>query len=462
MKTRKLLVLIMTIALALSLFACGASGNVKPPFSEVALGSSESDVTNAYGESEKVDELDNGGKKYSYPCTYLGVDGKVSFSIGTDGKVYRINWSYSAKSDDEFNTLVDTFKADYTKQYGDPSYENDVGTIWSGKGYTVSAETVSMMNIHRILISFLQGDSKSGSSTSSDSNTETSVESEADPLVATAVYKKGESFEGDGYKLSIDSVDATPIFDGYADADSGTEYFFAGFELENTSNADLDVNSFFTVVADGEECSFINFYDKYNDIDAITWNTSVAAGRKIKNYFSAVVPEKWNEIQILCSDGSAVSIKHTDLGSISADENSSESTIYYLGDTMTRNGMKITLTGARQTEYVSKDSYTYYEPADGKVFVILFFDIKNTSDQTQRFNALNTFDVFIDDYSDRFTSFLYTTVDDMEDLNDQDYKDILSGKSMSGYKVIEAPANWKKIELATRQGAFLIESKDFV
>ena len=38
----------------------------------------------------------------------------------------------------------------------------------------------------------------------------------------------------------------------------------------------------------------------------------------------------------------------------------------------------------------------------------------------------------------------------MEDLNDQDYKDILSGKSMSGYKVIEAPANWKKIELATR------------
>ena len=147
---------------------------------------------------------------------------------------------------------------------------------------------------------------------------------------------------------------------------------------------------------------------------------------------------------------------------MSADENSSESTIYYLGDTMTRNGMKITLTGARQTEYVSKDSYTYYEPSDGKVFVILFFDIKNASDQTQRFNALNTFDVFIDDYSDRFTSILYTTVDDMEDLNDQDYKDILSGKSMSGYKVIEAPSNWKKIELTTRQGAFLIESKDFV
>ena len=128
---------------------------------------------------------------------------------------------------------------------------------------------------------------------------------------------------------------------------------------------------------------------------------------------------------------------------------------------MTRNGMKITLTGARQTEYVSKDSYTYYEPADGKVFVILFFDIKNTSDQTQRFNALNTFDVFIDDYSDRFTSFLYTTVDDMEDLNDQDYKDILSGKSMSGYMVVKVPDGWNKVELQSRQGTFEINSSDF-
>ncbi len=53
-----------------------------------------------------------------------------------------------------------------------------------------------------------------------------------------------------------------------------------------------------------------------------------------------------------------------------------EKMLFTIGDTLTRNGMKITLTGARQTEYVSKDSYTYYEPDDGKVFVILFLTSK--------------------------------------------------------------------------------------
>ncbi|UYI82589.1 MAG: hypothetical protein OGM08_04915 [Oscillospiraceae bacterium] len=50
MKTRKLLALIMTIALALSLFACGASeaGKDTPPFSKVSLDCSEDDVVKAY------------------------------------------------------------------------------------------------------------------------------------------------------------------------------------------------------------------------------------------------------------------------------------------------------------------------------------------------------------------------------------------------------------------------------
>ena len=456
MKFKKCLALILTAVFTLLLVACGAGGNVKPPFSKLELGASESNVINSYGESETVDTLDNGEKGYSYPCTYMGVEGEISFSIGTDSKVYRINWKYNPESDDEFNALVDTFKTDYAKQYGKPSFENGVGIIWKCKGYAISAETASIMNIHSILISFAKDNSKS------DSNEGDFTKSEAEQLTATTVYKIGESFEGDGYRLSIDSVDATPTFTDYEDADKGTEYFFASFELENTANADIEADSFFKVIADGEECSFISFQDKYNDLEAIKQNSSIAAGRKIKNYFSAVVPEKWNNIQILCSDGSAVSVTHADLGSMSAGESSDENTIYHVGDTLTRNGMKITLTSVQQTEYVSKSSYTYYEPDNGKTFVILFFDIKNTSNQTQRFNAISIFDVFVDDYADSFTSFLYTTVDGEEDLSDQDYKDILSGKSMSGYKVIEAPVNWKKIELTTRQGLFEIESKDIV
>ena len=133
----------------------------------------------------------------------------------------------------------------------------------------------------------------SNGATSSDSKggLGTAVSNLLDP---TTVYKKGETVNGKGYTLVIDSVDATPEFEDYTDADSGTEYFFASFELENTSNTAIDLSDFFKISADGEECSFINFYDKYNGVDKIEWYTSLEAGRKAKNYFSAVVPEKWN------------------------------------------------------------------------------------------------------------------------------------------------------------------------
>ena len=67
MKTRKLLALIMTIALALSLFACGASGTGKgtPPFSKVSLDCSEDDVVKAYGECSNISTNDQGGNVYT-------------------------------------------------------------------------------------------------------------------------------------------------------------------------------------------------------------------------------------------------------------------------------------------------------------------------------------------------------------------------------------------------------------
>ena len=458
MKFKKFLALILTLALAVMLAACGGSG-VTPPYAKVALGNSESAITKAYGEPDTKDDNTKGGKAYTYPCTYLDAEGTVTIGTDEKGKVAYINWNYAADSEEEYNTLTEQIKADYTKQYGDPYFENEVGTIWKGKNFGILTNTINVLGIHTITICFSDGEVQSASdaAASADSSKNTAI---TDPADATALYKKGETVNGSGYTLTVDSVDSTPEFDGYADADSGKEYFFASFTLENTSSEDLEVDDFFKVFADDEECSFINFYDKYYDVDAISWYSPVAAGHKIKNYFSAVVPEKWNEIKILCSDGSEVVITHADLGSISSSESSSEKTVYHIGDTLTRNGMKITLTSAQETDYVSKSSYTYYEPSDGKVFVILFFDIKNTSDITQRFNATSTFDVFIDDYSDRFTSFSFTEINNVQDLSDQNYQDILSGKSMSGYRVIEAPANWKKIELTSRQGTFEIEAKD--
>lgn len=273
--------------------------------------------------------------------------------------------------------------------------------------------------------------------------------------IQKTIYHKGDTAEGRGFKLTVNSVDATPEFENYEDADNGTEYFFVSFELENTSNSDLEVNDFFSITADGEDCETIKFYiGDYDGVDWLSQYESVAAGRKIKNYISAVVPERWNEIQLACKDGTTFSFAHTDLGVMSAAEDSGQDVIYHVGDTFTRGGMQITMKKAVQTDYVSDNSYSHYEPDAGKEFVILFFDIKNNSDRSQKFSVTSTFDVFIDDYTDCFTGLSSTKIDNVEGLTWQDTKDILPGKSMSGYAVVQVPTNWEKLELVNRQGTF--------
>lgn len=275
--------------------------------------------------------------------------------------------------------------------------------------------------------------------------------------LAETNYHLGETAVSNNYKIQFNSVDATPEFEGYEDAEPGTEYFFASFELENISQNDLELDSLFTVTADGTECKLTRFYDSYNGVDWLDYYSTLSAGRKTQNYISAIVPEKWNEIQIDCSGGTLFTFAHSDLGSLSAPESNNESQVYHVGDTITRNGLKVTLESVMQTDYIQGSSSWYYEPDEGKHFVVLFFDIKNITEQKQRFDIYSSFDVFIDDYTDNFTSAGSSTkINDLGCLSYMDYTDILSGKSMAGYQIVEASDGWQKIEIASRQGTFEI------
>lgn len=272
---------------------------------------------------------------------------------------------------------------------------------------------------------------------------------------ADDTYHKGDSAQGKGFSLTVDSVDATPEFLNYEDADSGYEYFFVSFELENTSSEPLETNNFFTIYADETECKSISFLESYDGAKEFDIYSDLPAGRKVKSYISAIVPEKWNTIEFACADGTTFSFAHTDLGAMSAQENSSEELVLHTGDTMTRNGMQITLKNVIQTDYIPYLSSMYYEPEVGNHFLVLFFDITNTTSSAQRFSIITAYDAYIDDYSGQFTT-LSADINGESDLNDYDYTDILSGKSISGYKTIEVPDGWNKVELASRQGTFEI------
>lgn len=152
---------------------------------------------------------------------------------------------------------------------------------------------------------------------------------------------------------------------------------------------------------------------------------------------------------------------HNDLDAMSRKNGSNESTIYYIGDTMYRNGLAITLSSAKLTDYVSYSAYSYFEPDPGEHFLILFFDITNTLNQPQKIKWLYNYDTYIDDYADSLTYFIGTEIDGVDSLYAQDGTAIPSGKSMSGYMVVKVPDGWNKVELQSRQGTFEIEYSDF-
>lgn len=139
MKTRKLLALIMTIALALTLFACGASGTGKgtPPFSKVSLDCSEDDVVKAYGECSNISTNDQGGNVYTYLSDYKGKDGAVYISFGADGKPISIQWISLPKTSDEYTELCNTLTSDLNKQYVITQDSCDLFDKWDACRFSV-------------------------------------------------------------------------------------------------------------------------------------------------------------------------------------------------------------------------------------------------------------------------------------------------------------------------------------
>lgn len=447
MRKSVLVSLLITVAFALLLVACGG-GSDKPPFSEVSLDCTEDDVINRYGECANLTVNEEGGNSYSYPCTYQDKAGEIYINFSSDGKAEGIFWHYNAQSDEEQTSLLNSLVAEYTKKYGEPDLTNGVGTVWNTKNVGVTILAYEVVGNYNLQVVYTPRETDANGSPSLENSTDKTMS-------ATTIYHKGEVAEGDGFRLTIDSVDATPEFMNYLEADLGKEYFFVSFELENTSSEAMDVSDFFKILADGQECNTISFTDKYNGVEWLDRYSALEAGRKVKNYISATVPEGWTEIQLLCADGSAFSFTREDLGDISATGTSTAETIYRVGDTMRKNGFEITMTKAVQTDYVPYLSTMYYEPDAGNHYVIMLFDIKNNATQAQRFEILSAFDVYVDDYSSNYTGF-YADFEGLQDLSDQNYVDVLSGKSISGYKVLQVPDGWQKIELTSRQGTFEI------
>ena len=127
----------------------------------------------------------------------------------------------------------------------------------------------------------------------------------------------------------------------------------------------------------------------------------------------------------------------TDSGTTSAPEEQKAT----VGQTVTGEKWAISLTGAKVYDKID-DEYLPIEPAEGKQYLVLFFDVENVSAEDDYFNYFN-----IESYVDGYNSQISVLLGDVEGYQTLT-GDVAAGKKLQGYLAWEVDPEWKELEVS--------------
>ena len=126
-------------------------------------------------------------------------------------------------------------------------------------------------------------------------------------------------------------------------------------------------------------------------------------------------------------------------------EENTDSTLYStIGDTLTDGSLSLTLTGAYKYDSIG-EGYFVNTPAEGKEYLVLFFDIENISDEDE-FISYYDFDGYVDDVACD-TTIIFNDVDGIKNLS----ANLASGKKAQGFVAFEVDKDWKDFEISYKQ-----------
>lgn len=129
---------------------------------------------------------------------------------------------------------------------------------------------------------------------------------------------------------------------------------------------------------------------------------------------------------------------------------------YTIGETCMTANFAVELANASYESRVEDGNYLYYEPSSGNTFLILVFDIENTSSSKQTIQTVDDFSIYVDGYQVGQTSFGYSDL--AVTIGGVSYKPLPSnlfdpvvtlepGRKAIGYLVVEAPEDWSECEV---------------
>lgn len=114
-----------------------------------------------------------------------------------------------------------------------------------------------------------------------------------------------------------------------------------------------------------------------------------------------------------------------------------EQTTFGVGEAVSLNDIVVTLVDV--SENSGKD---FFEPQEGKVFVVCEFEIENNSDNDIAVSSMLSFDAYVDDYSTNL-DLSATASSDKTQLDGT----VAAGKKMNGIVGYQADSGWSEIEI---------------
>lgn len=124
-----------------------------------------------------------------------------------------------------------------------------------------------------------------------------------------------------------------------------------------------------------------------------------------------------------------------------------ENTAAKVGQTVTGEKWAISLLSAKTyTEIV--DEYYTEKPDEGKIFLVLFFEVENVSAEDDYFNRLN-FESYVDGYSQSH-DVLMNSPDGYRTLTG----DIAAGKKLKGCLTWEVSPDWSELEVSYKSSVW--------
>lgn len=133
----------------------------------------------------------------------------------------------------------------------------------------------------------------------------------------------------------------------------------------------------------------------------------------------------------------AVPASGTEQQNASEKDAGTDKNTFGIGESVSLNDVVVTLVDVSESN--GKD---FFEPQDGKIFVICEFEIENNSDKEIAVSSLLSFDAYIDDYSTNINISAISAAD-----KPQLDGTIAAGKKMNGIVGYEADAGWSNVEI---------------